>query len=561
MTIFSRLTRPLPFWLTVTVISVIGGASLFMGWRQAEFVDVKIFTDLSQASALVDEGAFWLGEHQPGPLEHRRATALEEFSRARAKLEEARMNIDLGEDALLQQAIDQAVEGVEGLHRLAADPDFWLDQGRHARFDKEHLATSMALATVTQRALKLRQAVLSDYQVKLGGLALATLVLTLISFRIIMSMARQEVSAQREYAQLQERYRFMVEGIRDILFIYQIEPERRFVYVSPGIEGLFGASAEEHYRDPRLWHNRVAEETLLDDVLSGSHPAHAAHQFTLRDEKETRWLEMAVTPFSDKGGVVTMLGIVRDVTDHRRAQEQLRYERDRAEEATRMKDKFVALVSHDIRSPLSSLLGLLTLLARRDDTFLLESGRMILEKSINSGRHLLELSNQLLGLARIQAGAVSPQKEPVDLSERAKGGIELLEGAASGKEVTVENRLPSGMVTTGDPLLLGQVLQNLLSNALKFTPRHGKIVVGGEKREGEIQFWVEDNGVGVAPDLIDGLFDAAVSRSTLGTEQERGVGFGLPLVREIVEAHGGTIVVDSRQGEGSRFTVTLPTDA
>ncbi|MBF0170173.1 MAG: PAS domain S-box protein [Nitrospinae bacterium] len=552
----ARFMRPVPFWTTVLTVAFIGSASLFAGWRNAEFIDVTIFTDLSRAEALIEEGAFWLDEHQPAPLAHRRATALEEFDRALLRLEDARKNISRLDDPPLQAAIAEAVDGARRLRAMAADPAFGRTPESHTAFLTEHLRTSKRVTAVTARALHLRQGILFDYQAKLAALAVATLVLTLIAFRVIVSLTRQEVNAQREYARIQERYRLMVEGVRDILFIYQTAPVRQFIYVSPGIEELMGATVEEHYRNPGLWFERVVEKELLQEALDGLHPPQTSHLFRRPVGDDFRWLEMAVTPFSSEGGGVTMLGILRDVTESQQARQRLQQERDRAEEATRMKDKFVSLVSHDIRSPLSSLLGLLTLLADRDDRFFAESGRMILEKGINAGRHLLELSNQLLGLSRMQSGEVILNREPVDLRERTAMAMALLEGAAAAKEVVMENHIPAGLVITGDRLLIGQAIQNLLSNAIKFTPRKGRIVIGGE--ETGAAFWVEDTGIGIPPERIGGLFDAAQSRSTPGTEQEKGVGFGLPLCREIVEAHGGAIGVVSTPGKGSRFTVTLP---
>lgn len=237
---------------------------------------------------------------------------------------------------------------------------------------------------------------------------------------------------------------------------------------------------------------------------------------------------------------------------------ELREQKDRAEQATKMKDKFLALVSHDLRSPLASINSAATVLKKHMQP--IEAARPVIKLVEGLGKSsasLLNLIDQLLNISRLQLGKMIPVKKCVPLAELVDIKILLIAHAVAEKKISIVNDLPAGMKLIADPVLLGEVVANLLSNAVKFTEEGGRVrVYAPDGTEGA--FAIADTGNGIPAEILPHLFSDSVKTSTLGTAGERGTGLGLPYCKEIISAHGGDIRVESEPEKGSAFIVSLP---
>ncbi len=284
----------------------------------------------------------------------------------------------------------------------------------------------------------------------------------------------------------------------------------------------------------------------------------------LRGGKEMLQNATAV-PFAVPGGKGLVLVTVQDVTDLNTRINESRVTRDaalkakeEAENATAVKDKFVALVSHDLKNPLGVMLGFLQLM--KEDNAVTDGNsdteRMldILVESVNNMLHLIE---DVLNLARLKAGKLTLQQRFFGLDGPAQKIMMNFESQAKKKGVRLTNEIPEKCRIYGDPVLLYEVLQNLISNAIKFSRPGGKIVLS-LRNGGKNVITVADTGVGIDPARFDTLFRYDEKTSTTGTAGETGTGFGLPLSHDIVTAHGGALTVESAPGKGSVFYVTLP---
>lgn len=222
------------------------------------------------------------------------------------------------------------------------------------------------------------------------------------------------------------------------------------------------------------------------------------------------------------------------------------------------KDKFFSIISHDLRGPLASLLTLLDLteedLARRDYARLSDNLRLARQVS----HQYFALLNNLLQWSRSQSGRLEFRPEPVELPDLARSLSALTEAPARAKEIALLWDLPSALTVRADRFMLETVLRNLISNALKFTPRGGQVLVSAAPQPHGVRFEVRDSGVGIPPERQARLFRIESNSSTPGTERETGTGLGLILCREFVERHGGSIGVSSEPGQGSRFHFLLP---
>ena len=237
------------------------------------------------------------------------------------------------------------------------------------------------------------------------------------------------------------------------------------------------------------------------------------------------------------------------------AQWLLTEQNERLREADRLKDEFVALISHDLRTPLTSITGYVELALEEDLT---DDVRGFLQVVARNSDRLLRLVNDLLFVARLQAGDVMLEEEDLDLAELVRDGVRAMEPRAAGKEITLTCEVETVPLVHVDRGRFLQVLDNLVSNALKFTPEGGEVHVRLGERDGNIRLEVSDSGMGISAADQRRLFERFFRAGNAVEQQVPGTGLGLYICRAIAEAHEGTISVRSELGEGSTFRLELP---
>ena len=235
----------------------------------------------------------------------------------------------------------------------------------------------------------------------------------------------------------------------------------------------------------------------------------------------------------------------------------LAVQNERLRELDHLKDNLISVVSHELRTPLTSILGYLELLDQDRDR-LTQRHRHFLGVVGRNAERLLDIVVDLLFVAQARAGHMTLDREPLDLSELAEHAVEGTLPAANERQITITVAPCSDSVVSGDRQRLGQVLDNLLSNALKFTPRNGSVEVRLSASRDYVVLEVADTGIGISAGAQRELFtrffrtDAAIEAAIQGT------GLGLSIVKAIVDGHGGQVSVESIEGEGATFTVNLP---
>jgi signal transduction histidine kinase len=237
---------------------------------------------------------------------------------------------------------------------------------------------------------------------------------------------------------------------------------------------------------------------------------------------------------------------------------ELQREVEERRKAEKLKDELVATVSHELRTPLSSLMGFAELML--DHEFPRHEQQEFLRIIRRESERLTQLINDLLDLQRIEAGRMRYNLKPVDIRRLIKETLEVFRVDAQKHRFELDLP-PDAPEAAGDSDRLRQVLSNLISNALKFSPQGGTIRLRVRVNEEEIEVMVEDQGIGIAPDVIPVLFTKFVRADNADTRRIGGTGLGLALIREIIQAHGGRTWVESELGKGSRFYFTLPRTA
>lgn len=248
---------------------------------------------------------------------------------------------------------------------------------------------------------------------------------------------------------------------------------------------------------------------------------------------------------------------VRDITARMAAEEGLRIAKESAEEATRLKDKFVSLVAHDLRSPFTTILGYLQILRTDKTTPLVPHQEDLVERVVQTSHSTLKMVNDLLNISRLQSGKMVLHSRFITASHLADLAISAIFSQAEKKGVKLVNDLPADLLFYGDFPLLQELFHNLASNAVKFC-RKGDVVRFHSPSPEEGVVAISDTGIGIDPKILPDLFRHEVKTSTYGTAEEPGTGFGLPLCGDIVRMHGGSISAESEPGRGSTFYIRLP---
>jgi signal transduction histidine kinase len=240
---------------------------------------------------------------------------------------------------------------------------------------------------------------------------------------------------------------------------------------------------------------------------------------------------------------------------------ELRVANEKLARAARLKDEFLANMSHELRTPLNAILGVSEALREQVYGQLNEKQLQALRDVEESGHHLLALINDILDLSRIEMGKLELEMVPVHVEGVCQASLHFINQMAQRKRLEVFTNLDGAVATIqADERQLKQILVNLLSNAVKFTPEGGKIgleVVGNAEQEAAY-FTVWDNGMGIADENLERLFQPFVQLDSSLSRPYSGAGLGLALVQRLVNLHGGSISVESESGKGSRFTVALP---
>ncbi|MDQ1545752.1 MAG: hypothetical protein QOH69_656 [Actinomycetota bacterium] len=283
---------------------------------------------------------------------------------------------------------------------------------------------------------------------------------------------------------------------------------------------------------------------LVESARLGS--AESREWTYVRADGTTIPVSLSVTQrVNESGATVGYLFVAADVTQ--------------AREVARLKDEFVGLISHELRTPLSSILGYLELLRDDDTNPLSEEQEQYLAVAERNAHRLLRLVGDLLFTAQVESGKFPLDLKDVELEHIVTAAVESARPAAAAAGITVNEEVTDASpVVYGDPVRLGQVCDNLISNAIKFTPKGGTVTVSLAKSATDAVVTVRDTGMGIAASELDQLFSRFFRATTATRNAVPGVGLGLTITKAIVTAHHGEMGVSSEEGVGTEFSVTLP---
>ncbi|MEB3884752.1 PAS domain S-box protein [Lyngbya sp. CCY1209] len=377
-------------------------------------------------------------------------------------------------------------------------------------------------------------------------------------------------AAEEENRLLKERLQFLL--ARSPAMIYSCRPEGDYgaTFMSPNVKTILGYDPEEFTADSSFWANHIHPEDAPGVLRSASEvfqKGTIAHEYRfLHKAGHYVWLMDELRLVCDEAGEpVEIVGYWANISDRKVAEIKLQRTNEELLRATRLKDEFLANMSHELRTPLNAILGMTEGL--QEEVFGPVNERQIraLATIESSGSHLLSLINDILDLAKIEAGQVQLECAPTAIAPLCRSSLNFVQQQAMKKNIKLTTKVPENLPDWHiDERRIRQVLINLLTNAVKFTPEGGRIglevffVNLGEPGRNRLRIAVMDTGIGIAPENLDKLFRPFVQIDGALNRKYEGTGLGLALVKQIVELHGGEVGVSSEVGTGSCFTVDLP---
>ncbi|MBK7631391.1 MAG: PAS domain-containing sensor histidine kinase [Ignavibacteriales bacterium] len=285
-----------------------------------------------------------------------------------------------------------------------------------------------------------------------------------------------------------------------------------------------------------------------------------SHQFRFkRNDGIYRWLMISgIHRFNDQKDFLGLIGTCIDITKQKENEEYIKKINDELESATKNKDKFFSIISHDLRSPLSGIMTLLDIMVTDYDSLEEDEKKEILFEAAKTSKSTFTLMENLLEWSRVQTGNMNFEPQNISLTLVLNNIKNLYSQKLKEKGISLNFEFETEFFAYVDLPITETILRNLISNAIKFTPEFGIILVSFENVDDNIVVKIKDTGVGIDTAQISKLFKLDISYSTVGTAGERGTGLGLILCKELVEKQGGKIWIESEVGSGSTFFFTLP---
>lgn len=368
-------------------------------------------------------------------------------------------------------------------------------------------------------------------------------------------------NAEELLRETKETLSLYIENSFDVIFT--LDFEGTFVFASPAWERHFGFPTSEIIGKSFIPYVHPEDAQPLFEYLnqifitrkSETSPAYRVRHIN----GDWRWFICNGTPYFDAKGKPQFIGVGRDITEQRRAESEIKLNNEQLIKAHAEKDKFFSIIAHDLRSPFSSFLGLTQIMDEELSELSIDETHELAHSMRNSAYNLFRLLENLLQWAQMQQGLMPFKPEVLHLMSVVDECTAISSEPAKNKGINLTTDIQDDIMVFADSNALQTIIRNLVSNAMKFTPKRGTICVSAKTSTGKnIEISIRDTGIGMTAEMVDHLFRPDVQTSRKGTEGEPSSGLGLMLCKEFIEKQDGKIWVESEEGTGTTFHFTIP---
>ncbi|WP_305065023.1 PAS domain-containing hybrid sensor histidine kinase/response regulator [Methanococcoides sp.] len=381
-----------------------------------------------------------------------------------------------------------------------------------------------------------------------------------IGIRGILVDITERKEADRALRESEEKFRTIFENASDAIYVTGLDGQ--FLEVNQVACDQLGYSRSELLQmgaeDIDSFDDAAQVEARINQILRDGHIIFETAQ--VRKDGSIMPADVS-SRIIDYMGKKALLGITRDITKHKQAEETMLNAKLTAEAVNRAKTEFVANMSHELRTPLNSIIGFSDILCSENQGSLNEYQKKYTSNVLANGKHLLNIINEILDFSKVESGKMELNIEEIILTKVIEEIETSIIPLSSNKNIeltfNMDVRKP---IIKADMMKFKQILYNLVSNAIKFTDQGGSVTIGGQISEDLVHISVKDSGIGISPKDQAKLFDPFFQVDSSTTREYGGTGLGLTLVKKFVEMHHGNIWIESEIGKGSTFTFIIPTD-
>jgi PAS domain S-box-containing protein len=390
----------------------------------------------------------------------------------------------------------------------------------------------------------------------------------------------KQTTKQSHASEAGQRFHKLLEAAPDA--ILEVDEGGRILTVNEAAERIFGYGREELLE--------LTVEALVPAAVRAKHVHHRTAYIShpqirpmgsgleLKAQRKDGSLfpvEISLSPNPGKDGL-RVIAVIRDISQRKETEDRLKAIREQyaaeltakneqlevrnreVEKANRLKSEFLASMSHELRTPLHTIIGFSELLAEEIQGSLTHDQKRFVGHILQDARHLLELINEVLDISKIESGTLELQCALFDFTGCVEEVLASIRRQAESKGIDLENKNAFTGELYADRLRVKEILYNLLSNAVKFTGKGGRVWLEAKVEGDDLQVTVGDTGVGIREEEQAAIFEKFYQATIIGGSIHQGTGLGLPIAKHLVELHSGRIGVQSRPGQGSRFTLILP---
>lgn len=366
--------------------------------------------------------------------------------------------------------------------------------------------------------------------------------------------------SEEKIHQSEEKYRVLHETLMDAFV--RVDNEGFIIETNQVFRDMIGYTEEELLKitykmlTPDKWH--AIENEIVETQINVRNYSDVYEKEYIKKDGTVFPVELRAFLLKDRNNnKVAIWGLVRDITERKKSEERIELQNEELQRINAEKDKFFSIVAHDLRGPFTGFLGFTDILKKDLQSIPINDLKVIADDLNKSANHLFGFLTNLLEWSKTKMGLTAFNPKKLSLKKIGLECINLYDEAAKRKRILIEEKIPEDIFVFADIAMLHTILGNLISNAIKFTKKDGRIIISANENNNKVQISVEDTGIGLSVERINDLFKIDKKTSREGTDKEPSSGIGLLLCKEFIEKHNGEINVESEEGKWSKFTVSF----